>query len=197
MLFKKRNIILFCCIIICSIWGYLVYDVNKRFPEPKNYVGQLNETIDYYGLSAVLKNVYYYEFDELLKIYPELKNDLNRTWGEDLSYFYDSTYVLVELYLKNSAKNLVNLGDLEKTPERMTLELGAYSNGCASFIYSCINKEVNNIFEQNTERVVYLPFSIYKQYMDMEEIKTYDVKICYQFYPEKRYFYYRPNAVQE
>lgn len=193
----KKRILCFIGIGIFTVWSYLVYDINSRFPEPKEYAANLNESVDYGGIKTTLTNISYYEFGELLEKYPVLDNKLKKVYGDDLSENYNENYILAEFTMENNSSETIDLQESGKNINTMTLELLPYSNGSSYFINSAINGNFGHVIESGEKITVYLVFTIHKMYMDMEEMKTYDVKICYEFYPEKKYFYYKPDIYQK
>ena len=126
-------------------------------------------------------------------MFPKLEDKLKKVYGEDMSENYNYTYIIAEFHLSNESSGMVDLNQKGKAVQLMSLELGPYSNGVDYFIYSSINQGFDNVLERGEQVDIYLPLSIHKLYMDMDEMKSYDVKLCYQFYPEKRYFYYKPE----
>ena len=187
-MFCKRNVGIFIAGILLLVWAYFTYDVNKRFPNPKNISLKAGETTDYKGIKlSAGEEIEIYDYDGLVKQYPQLElvYDLMEDEKEMAG---DAYFFLAPVTFHNPTKQEWNMG--KESIIMWVLETGNTNNGVDYFVFSELNPDYSGTLEPGETMEIKLPFSITKDYITMEKAMKWDKKIIYSYYPAKNFLYY-------
>lgn len=172
---KPAGIIL--SIILILVWGYFVWDVNVRYPNPEEKIIRPGETGLYKGLNFQAGNINIYTKSEFEKLY-------DFSSGED----EDGTYIVAEAVFENKTEETIVLS--EDQPLYWPVEVG-YQRGSnieyGSFQALNRNYSGNTVLKPGEKMEVSLTFYIHQSALAYDEIKREDIRIVYSYYPTKNY----------
>lgn len=172
--------------ILCIVWGYRIYDINKRFPSPEEHGVQAGETFIYQGLEiTAIGNKEVYTLEEIENIYG-LGDVLPTGSLESIKSSECLYYVCTDIEIFNPSSEEVSF-EKGYAPMYWPYEMTASFNGMAYEPYMGFNYEFHQVLKPKEVQNLKLVYQIIDSTKSREDILSETVKIIYSLYPEKEY----------
>lgn len=172
---KLAGIIL--VVILFLIWGYFVWDMNVRYPNPEEKVLRPGEQALYQGLTLYAGDIEVYTREEFEELY-------EYSSGSD----ENGTYIVAEAVLENNTEETIALS--ENQPLYWVVEVGYKCHNASEYVsFQILNKEYSSITVLKPGDVMELkiPYYINPIAATYDVIRKEDIRIVYSYYPTKNY----------
>lgn len=186
-MFCKKHIGILGVAVLLAVWAYFTYDVNHRFPNPKNISIESGESTNYKGIKITPGEIEIYDYDGLIKQYSQLEM-LYYIMDYEQESAKDSYFFLVPITMENPTTEPWSIG--KESIVMWVLETGTTHNGVDYSSFSELNPDYDGNLEPGESQEITLAFSIHKEYMTRQEAMKWDKKIIYSYYPTKNFLYY-------
>lgn len=185
--FKKKKKSIFislgtCILLLISVWGYFVYDVNNRFPSPKSVVYSKGDTIDFLNLKIMPLGIKTSSSQKIAEEYPDLQSTLGQLYSDD--DYKDSEIIIADFEVSNPTAQDTRIPLFD-----MMLELGSYGTDSDYGLY-LESIDNDNTIKAGETRQVQLSFVVKKEIIDKYHLKENEIHIILSFYPYKQYIKY-------
>lgn len=186
--FKRRKIYIFLLFLIGIIcYVYFVYDINKRFPSPENYVVKEGESFLYQGIYMDVEKHEFLTYSQLNEKYHPVEAGVL----EDLFYEKKNGYYLCQ-YLKihntqNEEIDLKSAYDIGNWCYESRKDYnGMTFVGCVMDGELTVEKGGISV-QPGESKEVMLCYYIGREGKDIKTVKKENFKIVYSLYPTKNY----------
>ncbi|MCI8365890.1 MAG: hypothetical protein HFG34_13240 [Eubacterium sp.] len=177
MINYKKYTILILAVPVFLIWGYLVWDINDRYPNPEEKILLAGEQARYQGILLTAGDIKIYSSAEFDALYDYSSGD------EKIG-----TYIVIQAELKNDTEETIILS--ENQPLYWIAEVGyRCSNAVNIDTFQILNKDYTGmvLIEPGEVFKVELPYFIYSINASYDVIKKQDIRVVYSYYPTKNY----------
>lgn len=181
MIRYKRIILIVLIALLFGLWGYLVYDMNVRYPNPEEKILRNGEQTLYKGLTLTAGDISVYSRKELEERYDYA--------GVEST---DGTYILAEVTLENNTEDKIFLsGD---QPLYWVAEIGYLCcNGINMGLSQFFKTDYNIMLNPGESTELILPYYIFNINGTYDQIKKEEIRIVYSYYPTKNYIVLEPQ----
>lgn len=187
----RKWVILIVCLLLFGVWAYFVYDVNERFSNPENRIVEQGQTASYKGLTIAPGEVEILSYQEMVERYPDFDSTYDEMGEEAEETIHEMAhyhYILVHLSIENPTDEKISFG--KESITLWPIEVGVQGNGMDPFMLMYFNPGYDGSFTAHEKMDMILPYTIYTEYLTLEEIKKEDIRVVYSYYPTKNYIFY-------